>query len=82
MTSSISRSWSALLIRPFSDWHRSRTRRRTSARTVSGGSVREVLHVQPLDELLVDADLELLEVNLPLGLRRGGGAVRRRRHAA
>ena len=32
----------------------------------------QVLHVQPLDQLLVDADLQLLQVDLPLG--RCGGA--------
>jgi hypothetical protein len=44
----------------------------------------QVLHVQPLDELLVDADLHLLEVRRPLRvlrrrLRRGAGGRRRRR---
>ena len=38
---------------------------RTSARTVSGGSVLQVLHVQPLHQLLVDAHLELLELSSP-----------------
>ena len=43
---------------------------RTSLRTVSGGKRAEVLHIQPLDQLLVNADLQLLEIDLPLGLRR------------
>src|SRR5207249_6517162 len=30
----------------------------------------EVLHVKPLDKLLVNADFELLKINLPFGLRR------------
>ena len=42
ITSSISRSWSAPLISPFSDWHSSRIRTLTSLRTCSAGMVRSV----------------------------------------
>ena len=50
---------------------------RTSARTVSGGSVAKVLHVEPLHQLLVNADFQLLS-NCELRF----GVERARREAA
>jgi hypothetical protein len=42
-----------------------------------GGEHLEVLEVQPLDELLVDADFELLEVDVAVGAGDGGGGIMR-----
>jgi hypothetical protein len=82
MTSSISRSCSAPLISPF--FGRAQLADQ-GANFGADGLARhrlEVLHVQPLDQLLVDADLQLLEVQLALaeGRRRfkpgaGGGFI-------
>ena len=43
---------------------------RTSARTVSGGSDSKVLHVQALNQLLVNSHLQLLELRAALRTQR------------